>query len=66
MPFIDMLVSLKRFQLFQPPVEFEKWEGVRDALIQPPVCLQADPMWNQVFGQEDCLYLNVFTPNVSN
>ncbi|XP_068238247.1 venom carboxylesterase-6-like isoform X2 [Palaemon carinicauda] len=56
---------------FQDPTEPKEWEGVRDGSKMPPMCLQvrfgkvmagikASP--EEVDGNEDCLFLNVFTP----
>uniref|UniRef100_A0A336MMA8 Carboxylic ester hydrolase n=1 Tax=Culicoides sonorensis TaxID=179676 RepID=A0A336MMA8_CULSO len=52
---------------FEPPVPFKSnWKGVRDASKAGSACLQ----WNhfllekddKVYGDEDCLYLNIYTP----
>ncbi|XP_068232283.1 esterase E4-like [Palaemon carinicauda] len=56
---------------FQDPTEPKEWEGVRDGSKMPMMCLQvrfgkvmagikASP--EEVDGNEDCLFLNVFTP----
>nr|UYG55612.1 esterase 3 [Geocoris pallidipennis] len=53
---------------FQPPEAVGKWKGVRDAKKNGPYCLQYDsflPRKNPVLGEEDCLYLNVYTHNIS-
>ncbi|XP_049850044.1 esterase FE4-like [Schistocerca gregaria] len=44
---------------FQPPVRKAAWTGVRDALQFGPACTQS------LFGEEDCLYLNVYSPILS-
>nr|CAD7259878.1 unnamed protein product [Timema shepardi] len=44
---------------FKSPREPEPWEGQRDARKFATRCLQEDG------GSEDCLYLNVFTPQVT-
>ncbi|XP_037804495.1 venom carboxylesterase-6-like isoform X1 [Penaeus monodon] len=52
---------------FKDPVPAKGWEGVRDGSLTPPLCPQVDlPLYHAgkkvIRGQEDCLYLNVFTP----
>nr|XP_060632042.1 cocaine esterase-like [Anolis sagrei ordinatus] len=59
---------------FAPPEPPEPWPQLREAASQPPMCLQ-DLSWMQEMSQalnvtlpdmavsEDCLYLNVFTPD---
>ncbi|XP_063590538.1 cholinesterase 2-like [Penaeus indicus] len=55
------------------PVRAESWEGVRDGSKMPQPCLQVpfdlsamgvvlSP--EDLYGDEDCLYLNVFTPKM--
>lgn len=50
------------------PVAHPGWEGQLDASKDAPVCPQQMPIFrdagNQIFGQEDCLYLNVYTPKL--
>jgi len=36
-----------------------QWDGTRDATAAGPACTQS---WDPSVGSEDCLYLNVFTP----
>lgn len=56
---------------FQSPQKPDCWDGIRDATVAPPMCVQKDAYYKSkseemVEGQEDCLYLNVFSPiNVS-
>ncbi|KAK9719056.1 Carboxylesterase family [Popillia japonica] len=50
---------------FKAPIPADGWEGVRDATVEIPFCSQfgsGDP--NSIGGTEDCLYLNVFTPEL--
>ncbi|XP_049789550.1 esterase FE4-like isoform X1 [Schistocerca nitens] len=47
---------------FQPPVAKEPWDGVRDALAAGSMCVQLDTGADR--GQEDCLFLNVYTPEL--
>lgn len=55
------------FLLIQPPVKNSPWTGIRDAMADSPTCIQADYLLQyNIHGQEDCLYLNVYTPKVSN
>ncbi|XP_050701834.1 juvenile hormone esterase-like [Eriocheir sinensis] len=42
---------------FKDPLPAEPWEGELDATNMPPLCDQAT-----VVGDEDCLYLNIYTP----
>nr|XP_053653249.1 carboxylic ester hydrolase-like isoform X2 [Cherax quadricarinatus] len=50
------------------PVRGDGWEGVRDGSQEPPVCSQVNGQSlmfdKQPFyeGEEDCLYLSIFTP----
>ncbi|CAK9802979.1 Venom carboxylesterase-6 [Anthophora plagiata] len=46
---------------FKPPVPIEPWRKLLNAYQEGNVCPQLDEMSNEVIGQEDCLYLNVFT-----
>lgn len=52
------------FEIFQPPEDPLPWNGTFDATKAPPICSQIT-IENKIAGQEDCLFLNVFTPNVS-
>lgn len=56
-----------QFQNPQPP---ETWNGIRDATKDGAMCLQMllynTSLKTVVTGEEDCLYLNVHTPKVSN
>lgn len=51
---------------FRAPVKVKPWQGILKAQTEPPACLQVDPFERSkmVEGQEDCLYLNVYTPEV--
>ncbi|XP_049814167.1 juvenile hormone esterase-like isoform X3 [Schistocerca nitens] len=51
---------------FKAPVPAEPWQGVRDATVEAPMCTQKNYFLEQpvVAGQEDCLYLNVYTPRL--
>ncbi|XP_042887296.1 venom carboxylesterase-6-like [Penaeus japonicus] len=56
---------------FRDPVPAEGWEGVRDGSVTPPLCPQLDlALYHAgkkvIRGHEDCLYLNVFTPEGAN
>jgi len=47
---------------WMPPRHPKKWQGVLAADQVPPHCVQS--IFGFVRGQEDCLYLNVWTPNL--
>ncbi|XP_071053943.1 esterase FE4-like [Onthophagus taurus] len=47
---------------FKDPVENEPWVGIRDATQDVPECVQISG--SNIIGQEDCLYLNVYTPKL--
>lgn len=46
----------------QAPVPVDNWKGVYDATYERPTCLT---FMNTETGNEDCLYINVYTPNES-
>ncbi|KAK7590733.1 hypothetical protein V9T40_002346 [Parthenolecanium corni] len=47
---------------FQPPQPIEKWNGVLNAQNEGSACIQQD-FGGPFIGSEDCLYLNVYTPD---
>ncbi|KAK7873006.1 hypothetical protein R5R35_000306 [Gryllus longicercus] len=46
---------------FKDPVEPETWTGIRDASTYGSACVQKNLGSGNVTGEEDCLYLNIFT-----
>ncbi|KAL0880402.1 hypothetical protein ABMA27_002837 [Loxostege sticticalis] len=53
---------------FKAPQPVEPWEGVRSAKQHGPPCFQRDfyiDMTLELVGSEDCLYLNVYTPQMT-
>ena len=61
---------------FQPPVANKGWNGTKDGSISAPQCVQGfpdpetthdqlEPGNSVMFGQEDCLTLNVYTRDTS-
>lgn len=68
MPLVDGITCW--WYLLQDPVAGERWEGVLDGSSMPGPCLHVPfgssfvGTRNVYDGAEDCLYLNVFTPEV--
>ncbi|KAK5638330.1 hypothetical protein RI129_012625 [Pyrocoelia pectoralis] len=50
---------------FKPPIPAKQWEGVLDATKNHSICPQINVFTgnHKVVGNEDCLYLNVYTPD---
>lgn len=64
-PYASPPVGQLRFKPTQPP---QKWDGVQNVTEFPKRCMQTDrsPFHSPAAGQsEDCLYLNVFTPKIT-
>ncbi|MDP1860524.1 MAG: carboxylesterase family protein [Gemmatimonadaceae bacterium] len=52
---------------WREPARVEAWTGIRDAAAYGPPCAQ-NPYFNPVVketAREDCLYLNIWTPEIS-
>nr|XP_018902146.1 PREDICTED: venom carboxylesterase-6-like [Bemisia tabaci]XP_018902231.1 PREDICTED: venom carboxylesterase-6-like [Bemisia tabaci] len=47
---------------FKPPVPCKGWEGTRDATKEGNVAVQASLASKKIFGDEDCLFANIYTP----
>lgn len=52
---------------FEAPQLAESWDGIYDATQPHPICLQIGAFSEnrEIQGNEDCLYLNVYTPQIS-
>lgn len=51
---------------FQPPQPMPKWDGVREAFKEGNRAPHFDMVTKEFCGNEDCLFLNVYTPEVIN
>ncbi|XP_067007332.2 esterase FE4 [Anabrus simplex] len=60
-PYAKPPVGPLRFKDAQP---VEPWPGIRDALQEGNISLQLDGESKQLRGSEDCLYLNVYSPQL--
>lgn len=52
-----------RYQLFQRPRQFFL-QGDVNATEFPPPCVQPVPGEDRIVGDEDCLFMNIFTPTL--
>jgi para-nitrobenzyl esterase len=48
---------------WMPPQSFGRWEGIFQATQFGSICPQLDTAGTTVLGDEDCLFLNVYTPH---
>lgn len=60
-PYAKSPVGPLRFKAPQPA---DCWNGVRDALVEGPMCAQMELFKKEFKGEEDCLYLNIYTPKL--
>jgi hypothetical protein len=60
-PFGESTAGANRFQ---PPVPKRPWTGIRAAKKPGPYCLQFNIIRPRIMGDENCLFLNVYTPTV--
>ncbi|KAF5307863.1 hypothetical protein FQR65_LT06595 [Abscondita terminalis] len=63
-PYAEPPIGEKRFKA---PIPLHSWDGVLDATKNHNFCPQNDVMFRLygVHGDEDCLFLNVYTPKIS-
>ncbi|XP_055844168.1 esterase 6-like [Episyrphus balteatus] len=66
---IENYYSFTNIRYAEPPVRFEpskpyesNWEGIQNATGEMLACVQFERFANFTKGQEDCLFLNIFTP----
>lgn len=50
--------------LFKPPEKHPGWSGTLKAFSAGQMCVQYSMITDTIIGNEDCLYLNVFVPQV--
>nr|UUH60601.1 carboxylesterase [Ectropis obliqua] len=48
---------------FREPQELEPWTGTWDATRPLSGCLQYDPFVRKITGRENCLFVNIYSPN---
>ncbi|XP_013185429.1 juvenile hormone esterase isoform X2 [Amyelois transitella] len=60
-PYAKPPLGSLRFKAPQPP---EAWEGVRDATSEGNISAQIDPQTKEYVGDENCLFLNIYTNNL--
>lgn len=62
-PYANAPINGLRFEL---PEKYSSWIGVKDVLKTGSDCTQINPFnTSEIIGDEDCLFLNVYTPNVT-
>nr|CAD7392582.1 unnamed protein product [Timema cristinae] len=47
---------------FKSPEPVDPWRGERDSLEEGSICIHFGMLMKQLCGVEDCLFLNVYTP----
>jgi len=52
------------FSYLQAPQEPDPWSDVRDAVVEGSVAPHIEELLKQYMGEEDCLFLNVYTQAV--
>ncbi|XP_065210605.1 carboxylic ester hydrolase-like [Planococcus citri] len=64
-PFAAPPTGHLRFEDPKPP---KRWFGYKNATKPSPYCVQFfhTPVLSEMIGQEDCLYLNIYTPRLPN
>ncbi|CAH2056102.1 unnamed protein product, partial [Iphiclides podalirius] len=60
-PYAKPPLGSLRFKAPQPP---EPWDDVRDATSEGNICAQIDPITKGYAGDENCLFLNIYTPDL--
>ncbi|KAK5647705.1 hypothetical protein RI129_002597 [Pyrocoelia pectoralis] len=60
-PYADVPIGDLRFKAPKPP---KLWEGIRDGTKEGPECYSRHMIFKHITGSEDCLYLNVYTPEL--
>ena len=61
-PFAEPPVGARRFTA---PTPAACWADVREAVAYAPECVQRNVLTGAIEGDEDCLYLNVWTPTAA-
>jgi len=70
----DDYFSFQRIRYAKPPINelrfsdpqpTDPWSETIDGTIQTSSCIQLSSIFNTIVGDEDCLFLNIYTKNLN-
>lgn len=50
---------------FSDPQPSDPWSQTIDGTVQTSSCIQLSSIFNSIVGDEDCLFLNIYTKNLN-